>query len=576
MNPAKGTVSVISVAIVLTLLACTARLSGAEPEPPCNRMLRSDLYTHRFVADTDDATSLFVNPAGLAMRWNTHSIVRGTYLFDHVTELTSAFSMPFLGFGFMYQDTDLFKSRSYLLGIAVPLGRRHQFTIGTSLQWHHTDLPFEDRSPFTLDVGCIMRPHRYLSIGAVWQNANHPRFARDAQLPAILPGYRNGRLEETFTGGISIRPFTERITLSGQGGFAENTKPEWLIGGRLEVIPGLSLFGSYARDYSYGLDDPYEEFTGGIAFSFESFTAITSTRSQVDGDYDYSRNTFALERTHSFKKNALFHPKRFAEVDVSGNYLDEGGGFVIMGERSKNLHRLLRDLENIRRDDDVEGLLLHVGTIEDAFIGPVTGNLYEIRRAVTRVREAGKPVVAYIKDFGGPGELYLASSANRIVIPRETIVGLIGVSLEINRLKRLFAKLGIDWDSYTAGEYKSSFHTPYTDTTTALQAKEIRALVEEAYRIIVETIAEGRGIEKQRMYGLADGRPFSTEEAVELGLVDVIGWEKKAKEELGKLAGLSKPDRLETVSISGRRYWMFRSRLELFHHRLGAHRAAAA
>lgn len=546
----------LAAAAVLVSAIAAAPASGTEAEEPFSLLLRSDLYTHRFVADTDDATALFVNPAGLAFRRNANSIVRGTYLFDRLAEFTAALSVPNFGLGYMRQDTGYFKSNSYVMGIAAKLGRG--LSVGTSLQWHHTDLPAENRSPFAVDAGFTMRPHRYLSIGGVWQNANRPRLAGGA-IPSLSGGHTGGwiggRLEDTFTGGVSIRPLTERITLSGQGTFSEETGPGWLFGGRIEVVPGLELFGSYMRDHAAGGAEPYEEYTGGIALSFETIRAITSTRSRAGGDYDYSRNTFALERTGSFRKHVLVRRKKYAEVRVSGNYLDEGGGFVLMGGRSKDLHGLLRELESIRGDGDVRGLLLQVGPIEGAFIGPVTGNLYEIREAVMAVREAGKPVVAYLSEMGGPGELYLASAADRIVIPQESIVGLIGVSLEINRLKRLFEKLGIDWDFYTAGDYKSSFHTPYTDTTTAAQAIEIQSLVDESYRIVVETIAEGRGIDTKRMYGIADGRIMTTNEALQAGLVDLIGWEKTAREELGRLAGLSRPDRLRTTSIAKRRYW---------------------
>ena len=85
---------------------------------------------------------------------------------------------------------------------------------------------------------------------------------------------------------------------------------------------------------------------------------------------------------------------------------------------SKDLHPLLRELESIRGDDDVKGLLLKVGPLGGGFIGPVSANIHEIRQAVLKVKEAGKPVVAYMSEGGSSAELYLASAADRIVTPR--------------------------------------------------------------------------------------------------------------------------------------------------------------
>lgn len=550
------TVHLIACVLVTVLIVPAVVLAQVEividpPDEPITPPLRSGLFTYRFVADVDDAAALFVNPACLGTGRYSSSLLSGTYAYDRIEELTASISFPRLGLGYSRLDTGSYKSDSYLLGLGNRLFRNIIY-VGTALRWHHTDIAEPNRSPFSVDLGFLIRTHRFISIGGVWKNNNRPRFL-------------DGRLEDSFTGGISLRPLTERITISGQGNFADGVKPGWMFGGRISIVPGLEFFGAYRRELSiplrdrfhpfFNLDDPYEEWTAGIAVALGSWNLRTSTRSRVEGDTDYSRNSFAVEKRGAFVRDALYHRKKYSEVTVSGNYLDEGGGFVLMGTEAGDLHRVLRDLESIRHDDDVKGLLLKIGNLKGAFIGPVSGNLYEIRRAVERIRETGKPVVAYLKNDGTASELYLASAADRIVAPREATVGMLGVSLEINRMKRLFEKLGVDWDSYTAGRYKSTFHTPYTDTTTAVQEEELYSLVNESHRLLVKAIADGRGIDRSTMRGLADGRIFSPDEAVQERLVDVIGWEAAAKEELGKLLAYSDPKKLETTPFTRRKYW---------------------
>ncbi|HUV36067.1 MAG TPA: signal peptide peptidase SppA [Patescibacteria group bacterium] len=526
--------------LVLPAVIYARTAAAADSLRPLTPPLRSGFFTYRFVADVDDAAALFVNPAGLGAAKLPSYLVSGTYGYDRLTELTSSLSLPGLGFGYSRFDTEDYKANSYFLGLAGEIV--HHLKIGTTLRWHNTDFPGPDRSPFAVDLGFLLRPHRYLSLGGVWKNTNRPRFL-------------GGRLEDSFTGGVSIRPLTERATLSAQGNFADGVKPGWMAGGRLSIVPGIEFFGAYMRDLSLGGDDPYEEWTGGIAVALGSWNFRPSTRSRVEGNADYSRNSFAIERRGAFVRDALLHRKRHAEVTVSGAFLDEGSGFTLMGSEAGDLHRILRDLESVRADKDVTGLLLKIGSLKGAFIGPVDGNLYEIREAVRRVRESGKPVVAYLKNDATASELYLASAADRVVAPFEATIGMLGVSLEINRMKRLFAKLGVDWDFYTAGRYKSTFHTPYTDTTTAAQEEELYSLVNESYRLLIETIADGRGIDRSRMRELADGRIFSPDDAVAEGLVDVIGWEETGKEELGKLLGADDPEKLETAPFTRRRYW---------------------
>jgi protease-4 len=546
----------LAAAALLGLDASIAEAAAASPDSlgrtslaPASAPLRSELVTSWFVSDVDGAAALFVNPAGLAARRASTALLHGTYWNDRVAELTLGAAAQSIGFGFMYTDDGMFTSRNYTLGLGTRLSEG--LSVGSAFTWRRTDFARKS-SPFTVDLGFMMRPSRSLSVAGVWKNVNRPEFSDgDAIDPFSGP---ISRLEDYFVGGASIRPFGERVTLSGQAEIADGRRPGWLFGGRVSLAQGVELFGSYARDLAWGGTDPYEEYTGGVSVWFGSTRTRAQGRSRADGDLDYARYSLGFEQTDAFVKRAVTHRRRYAEVTVGGNYLDEGGGFSLMGG-SKNLHPLLRELESVRGDCDVKGLLLKVEPLSGGFIGPVNANIHEIRQAVLRVKKAGKPVVAYMSEGGSSAELYLASAADRIVTPRVGTIGVLGVSLELNRMKRLFEKLGIDFDHYTAGDYKSSFHAIYTDTTTAVQAEEIRSLVEESYRLIVDGIATGRGIPVERMKELADGRIFAPDELVKERLVDALGWEKDAKTELGALAGAERPDKLATEPIGKRLYW---------------------
>ncbi len=516
---------------------------------PASAPLRSELAASRFVSDVDGAAALYVNPAGLATKRVSTALLHGTYWNDRLAEFTLGAASHNMGFGFMYTDEEMFTSRSYTFGLGTRLS--DGLSLGSAFTWHRTSLA-GTRSPFAIDLGFVMRPSRSLSVAGVWKNVNRPEFSEGAAIDPFSGAI--SRLEDYFIGGASIRPFGERITLSGQAEIADGRKPGWLFGGRVALARGFEIYGSYARDLAWGGTDPYEEYTGGVSVWFGSTRTRAQGRSRADGDLDYARYSLTFEQTDAFVKSAATHTPRYAEVTVGGTYLDEGGGFSLMGG-SKNLHSLLRELESIRDDSDVKGLLLKVKPLGGGFIGPVSANIHEIRQAVLRVKEAGKPVVAYMSEGGSSSELYLASAADRIVAPRVGTIGVIGVSFELNRMKRLFEKLGVDFDHYTAGDYKSSFHTIYTDTTTAAQAEEIRSHVEESYRLIVDGIAAGRGIPVERMRELADGRVFAPDDLVKERLIDALGWEKDAKAELGALAGAKKPEKLETESIGKREYW---------------------
>lgn len=525
--------------VIASIIVHSAALRSEETGQPWTYPLRSDIYTYRFVSETDDVSALFVNPAGLAMRPYSSMLLRGAYSYDRMREVTAGLAFPHIGMGYSRLDNGLFKSSSLSLGLAIPVGER--FTIGSSMAWNKSDIDL-DGSPFSAGLGFMIRPSRRFSLGGVWNDMNRPGFGGEP-------------IEDRFTLALSLRPFDERLTMSFQADLNDGLKPGYLMGGSLAIIPGIEIYGTYARDLSRPGDDPYEEFSAGLAFAFDYGRVRTATRMLPDGDRDYSVNSISIERSKAYRKDTLVRKDLFARVEVSGEYLDEGGRFQLVGSKNNNLHTLLRELRNIRDDEDINGLLLSVGNLGGGFIGPVSGNLYEIRQAISQVRSAGKPVVAYLTSGGGASELYLASAADRIVSPQLGTVGNIGVSLEVKRLKNLFNKFGIEWDHSTAGEYKSSFHTQYTDTSTVAQAAEIQGLVNESYRLLTAAIAEGRGISGEKMGRLAQGQIFSPEEAVDEGLIDRVGWKAEAVEELGKLAGRKDPESTPTTDVSGRIYW---------------------
>ncbi len=543
----KVLVCALATAALVVMAVPVSAASGSLA--PVSAPLRSELAASRFVSDIDGAASLYVNPAGLAMRGVGTGLLHGTYWNDRIAELNIGAAGNGIGFAYMYTDDGMFTSNNYNLGLGLKLAQG--LGIGSSFTWRSTNFTY-DKSPFTVDLGFMMRPSRSLSIAGVWKNVNEPMFSGGEAIDPFAGPMT--RLEDYFIGGASIRPFGEALTLSGQAEMADGRKPGWLLGGRAAIGRGIELFGSYARDFAQAGPDPYEEFTGGVSVWFGTTRTRAQARSCDGGDLDYARYSLSFEKTDAFVKNAATKRPRYAELSVGGNCIDEGGGFSFMGG-SNDLHSLLRELKSIRDDADVQGLLLTIEPFEKAFIGPVSANVQEIREAVLAVRESGKPVVAYLSEGGSAAEMYVASAADKIVVPRVGTVGMLGVSFELKRMKRLFEKLGVDFDHYTAGDYKSSFHTIYTDTTTEKQAEEIRSLVSESYRLLVEGIADGRGIPVERMKEIADGRVFTADELVQENLVDAIGWEHDAKKELGAIAGAKRPDKLATEKIGARAYW---------------------
>jgi protease-4 len=192
-----------------------------------------------------------------------------------------------------------------------------------------------------------------------------------------------------------------------------------------------------------------------------------------------------------------------------------------------------REAEQVRdfaEDDDVKGILVRIESP-----GGAVAPSQEINEEIQRAR-ARKKVVCSLGQTAASGGYYIAVACDRIVANRGTLTGSIGVIsqfmsvpewLEIARVQQTTLKTGALKD---AG---SPFRT-LTDEDRAYFEK----MLDRIYQQFLAAVAEGRGKKVEEIRPLADGRVFTGEEALELGLVDKLGNFRTALDELMAISGL--------------------------------------
>ncbi len=98
-------------------------------------------------------------------------------------------------------------------------------------------------------------------------------------------------------------------------------------------------------------------------------------------------------------------------------------------------------------------------------------------------------------------------------------------------------KLGVEGIIVRSGDAKAMgnlFEHP-TEEHLAIE----QAIVDELYDMFVRAVAEGRSMDEERVRKLADGRPYTGQQALELGLVDELGSLRDAIRIAAKMGGIS-------------------------------------
>ena len=168
----------------------------------------------------------------------------------------------------------------------------------------------------------------------------------------------------------------------------------------------------------------------------------------------------------------------------------------------------------------------------------------ELHEAIAAVA-ARKPVVAVMGGIAASAGYMIATPAARIFARDGTLTGSIGVYIETPEISGLLDKLGISTEVIKSGPLKDQ--PSLTEKLTPAGRQMLQGLVESYYDQFVAMVATGRHMAPDKVRTLADGRPYTGQQALKLGLVDQIGGEHAARLWLASNRGVS--DKLPTEDL---------------------------
>ncbi|MFW5923573.1 MAG: signal peptide peptidase SppA [Planctomycetota bacterium] len=191
-------------------------------------------------------------------------------------------------------------------------------------------------------------------------------------------------------------------------------------------------------------------------------------------------------------------------------------------------------IEKAAQDPQVRGVMLKV----DSPGGGITASdiLHEELEQL-RAGGEGKPVVVNMMDMATSGAYYVSAAADSIIAHPTTLTGSIGVMMPLYDATELMDKIGVESKSLTTGPYKD-LGSPFVEKSEKQREKErelLQDLIDQMYERFLEVVASGRDMEMENVREVADGRIFTSETAREVGLIDEVGYESRAVEEIKDL-----------------------------------------
>lgn len=159
--------------------------------------------------------------------------------------------------------------------------------------------------------------------------------------------------------------------------------------------------------------------------------------------------------------------------------------------------------------------------LKDINIGFARAN--EIRTYISDLILSGKRVYVYLESPNNI-EYFIASAASHIVIPPWSTFNFIGLVTEAYFIKDLLNDFGIEPEIKGIGEYKSSAEMFTRNSMSKYNKEMLSDIINEQFSVLVELVSKSRNIKSIDLQSFIDMAPLDPQKALELGLVDAIGY----------------------------------------------------
>ncbi len=265
----------------------------------------------------------------------------------------------------------------------------------------------------------------------------------------------------------------------------------------------LSVTGSEtAKKFNFVDDLKYED------------QIITELKEKTGIKPDEDLNKISLSDYINSEKNLeeILKPKKenIAVIYAEGEIVDGEGSDEQIGSES-----LAKTIRKAREDESVKAIVLRINSPGGSALAS------EVIWRETVLAEQTKPLIVSMGDVAASGGYYIACQADTIVAEPNTITGSIGVFGLLFNAKKLLKNVGITINTVNTNTY-SDMGNPGRKMTDYEHGKILQS-VEEIYSTFITHVGEGRNLPTDSVDAIGQGRVWSGEDALNIGLVDILG-----------------------------------------------------
>lgn len=267
---------------------------------------------------------------------------------------------------------------------------------------------------------------------------------------------------------------------------------------------GPSLSVAFAHENGFIDDVAYED---EVRAKIHSLLGLEDNNTRNVQDFDKYYKSFDKASAGSGNTIAVLYAT--GEITpISPSPFDDGG--VITGSAT------IKEIKKIKKDKSIKSVILFVDSPGGA---ATTSDI--IWRELVLLNEV-KPLYVYMGSVAASGGYYLSTAGRSIMAHPQTITGSIGVFGQFfNAKEMLNDRLGITTDAVMSHQHADwlSLERPLTEA----EKEGFGRYVDNTYETFLQRVATNRGMTRDQVHDVAQGRVWTGVDALEVGLVDELG-----------------------------------------------------
>ncbi|MCK5850095.1 MAG: signal peptide peptidase SppA [Kiritimatiellae bacterium] len=196
-----------------------------------------------------------------------------------------------------------------------------------------------------------------------------------------------------------------------------------------------------------------------------------------------------------------------------------GGNKQLFQSNTGSADSVLKAIHRATHDPDVRAIIMDI----DSGGGGITASDILYKALLNfKAKEKDRKVISIFGDVSASGAYYIAMASDYIMAHPTSITGSIGVLIQTLDMRGLGEKIGIKSRTIKSGKNKDILN-PFEELTEEQRAI-LQGIVDELQNRFVSVVAKGRNQTEETVRKIADGRILSASQALDLELIDQIGY----------------------------------------------------